>query len=621
MTRLAGIYSLDSANSESFKPDLSRMLDIMNVQAKLPLDFVSNDNFHAGIRAHSDSVASGIASDNQLDISAILDGHFYNRKALQGQLKLSADTSDSQLLIHAFKKWGIACLDYLDGRFSFLLYEPSSGLWVARDRFGVKPMYYTRIKDAWYFASEQKAFLSLPQFDLSLNPESVFDFFFRNKAANTETELFAGLNQLMPAHYMHLPPTREKIEVKRWYRLPFVEKTGKYNKLQLIDYQNEISTLLNDSITDRLSIHKSEKAATFLSGGLDSSLLAAILNESGDVQAFSAVFPRQSISEEDWAAKVKDYLGIDWTRVEPRLEQFRQEWKAFYFSQDVPTYSFGTFNQYSLFAACKEAGVRAVFDGQAADALFAGHNYHLAAFWRELWRNKHFKDLRTELKAFGGSRQAIPYFLRNYLKYVVLPKTGPGLLMWLRQLRQQSVRFFQPAFIDAHQHRLKEDAGDHMFSLNAMLQAEYMDGEVLGLLKCVDRAAAWNGLEVLTPFADDKKLIERVFQIPAQYKIHRNESKHILREIAAKKLPHAVVRRRDKMGLVAPNNAWLQAIKEEMKPYFESLDPTIFNLREIQKHYDHFFNLENPLENFRTYKFMAFTLWLASIKHYTGRAI
>ncbi|MCB0703740.1 MAG: hypothetical protein KDC34_00455 [Saprospiraceae bacterium] len=623
MNRLAGIFHARTGTNSAGEDAMNSMLDAMNQQSGLEKQLLRKPSFEAGLLARPDRQSDGLYHNVQSGEIILFDGSIYNRREVAQKLGLPTAElpGEASLFFHAFRAWGADCLHQFNGRWAIVRFHPMEGIWAARDRFGVKPLYYASQQNEWLFASEQKAFLAHPTFQTQLNPVAVYDFFLRNKAGNAPQDLLQHVSQLMPAELIRINPAGEMLELKTWYKLKYLPKTTAFNHLKSLEYQEDIGQKLQENIRLRLERHSTNNLANFLSGGLDSSMLSALIGEQKSAVAITAVYPGQPISEESWAAKVVRHLGLSWNKVSPDLENIRSDWKAFYYSQDVPTYSFGTFNQYALFQKSAELGVQAVFDGQAADSLFAGHDFYLPAFWRELWRSGQFKALKSELQAYGGIRKSGKYFLKNYLKYVVLPKRRAGQIEWLQRMYDPRLAFFQSDFLEAHRSRLSLDKGDHLRSVNAMLHEEFIEGDILGLLKCLDRAASWFGVETITPFADDPELIESVFRMPSVYKIRQNQSKFILREIAAKKLPRDVVYRTDKMGLVAPNNLWLEALKDEMRVHFEELDPAIFDRTQLLANYDQFFQFEKPQENYRVYKFMAFTLWLASVKHYTGRAL
>ena len=169
--------------------------------------------------------------------------------------------------------------------------------------------------------------------------------------------------------------------------------------------------------------------------------------------------------------------------------------------------------------------------------------------------------------------------------------------------------FINPDLLNEHKSRMKTLQSEPATNLNEMLHYEYMKGPLKQLLKCEDRCSMWFGIESRTPFADDLPLMEAVFQIPASYKIHQGTRKHLLRESMKNVLPIEIKNRKDKMGFVTPTNQWIRELKEELRPYFEEQDDSIFNKKALLKSYDNFFNPNTNIENYRIFKFISFAIW------------
>ena len=578
MIRLAACWDVTGRAVRSVADPVQPMLDMMNRhQASGFIQRLQPSGNCTGGLLGSVDLQPYFYEHKKSGVQILFDGAIYNQEEVCKKLGINPGNpgGEAALLFHLYREWGEAGLQELEGRWAFVLADPAEGLWAARDRFGVKPLYYAQMDPYLFFASEQKAFLALEDFRVKLSPAAVFDFFVRHRSGTDESDMFQGINQLMPGTSIRVRRNENRVIRSRWYKLRSLATITAYKESKSTEYQGLISDRLQDNISRRLKRHPA--AASFLSGGLDSSLLSGILSREQQLKVLSAIYPGQKIDEGEWARRVVDHLGTDWHTIQPDISTLRSQWEDFYFSQDLPTFSFGTFNQFLLFQKARELKIPSVFDGQAADALFAGHDYFLPAFWNDLRRTGQWKALRAETRAYGNRFQSWKYFLRNYTKYAWMPGRSAGFQMAFRQYIEPGLSdFLRLDFLRQYRDRLLLDRGGD-FSLNPMLKQEFVQGEVLGLLKCLDRAGSWSGVDPVTPFADDHKLVEMLFAIPGVYKIHQGQTKYLLRRIARQYIPASVAERSDKKGLVAPTNSWIVQLHEEMRPLFRT--PGSINFR------------------------------------------
>ncbi|MCB0643974.1 MAG: asparagine synthase, partial [Phaeodactylibacter sp.] len=316
-----------------------------------------------------------------------------------------------------------------------------------------------------------------------------------------------------------------------------------------------------------------------------------------------------ALSENQWARKMVEQVQAQWIKVQPRTGEFSTDLEDFIYSQDTPTLSSGTYLQYRLFKAAAERGIPLLFDGQAADGLFGGHQFHYYAYWKDLRRLGQWQELRQDWKRFGGFTAALKYSVSNSLKYNYLSRMPFGVKTRFYEYYYQELNYLNRDFWQSYKSRLQEPAPAKTNSLNQMLYQGFYKGTMPFLLKCVDRASNYFGVESAMPFAEDRKLYEYVHSIPGIYKIHAGHRKWLLKEAYRQQLPPAIYNRSDKMALLSPNNQWLRELRPVLRPYFEALDGQIIDKHRLLKDFDAFFNPKSDLENYRIYKFAAFALW------------
>ena len=521
---------------------------------------------------------------------------------------------EAEWLATKYREKGNLDLSRWNGRWSFLLYDQAAQkLWLARDRVGVKPLYYWSDGDRWAFASEPKLLLQLPFIERAFDPEAVFDYFVGSKVDAQRETLFKGIRQLLPAHEMKIDLHTGQARENRYYSLPYNPEAGRFDPDEADKWQQSVREKLTGAIQRRLRYHGSAPA-TLLSGGLDSSVLACLLhaNDKQPLTALTAAYREAEFAEQPWAEIVVRHTGAHWLQTFPTIDGLRADLEDFIFSQDTPTFSAGTYSQYCLFRLARERQVPVVFDGQGADALFGGHLPHLPPLWSDLFRSGQWGQLAAEWKAYGPLPKALGYWGVHWLKYHLIPGSPPGFQQRFKRWYFPELQYLNPDLLEANRHRYEALSGPK--GLNATLREGYFNGPLSFLLKCVDRAAAWNGVETCTPYSDDSDLMDWVFSIPGAFKIRNGVRKYLLRESCRDLLPPETYHRQDKMGLVTPNNTWMAQLRPLVRTYLEEQDEALFNKKKLLAEYDLFFNPKSTLENFRVYKYLSMAIWRSIFK-------
>ena len=503
-------------------------------------------------------------------------------------------------------------LETLSGRWSFLQYDPARHeLWMARDRVGLKPLYYWTDGTRSVFASEPKLILALPFVEKAVNTSVVFDYFVLNKTDSQRDTLFKGIRQILPSHELRVDMNKETWKERPYYELPINTEVPRFDDKKAQQYLREVRTNLEEAIRIRIP----EIPATLLSGGLDRSTLACIIakKSAAPLTALTASYHEEAFGEQKWAKIVVDHLGAKWMQTFPTAPDLQADLEDFIFSQDTPTFSSGTYSQYCLFRMAAAEGIPAVFDGQGADSMFGGQSTHLPPLWTDLRRSGQYGALLSELRAYGPLHKAAAYWTTNWLKYNAIPSLpafGQGAF---KRAYFPELQLLNPDILEANRNRYVENvpAPD---TLNGVLGQSYLEGPLAFLLKCLDRASAWAGVNTITPFADDANLMELAFSIPGIYKIHNGARKYLLRESFKDMVPAANYKRRDKVGLATPNNAWMAHLRPVVRQYIEEQDEAIFQKKKLLAACDQFFNPPHSLENYRVYKYLSFIVWRSVYK-------
>jgi asparagine synthase (glutamine-hydrolysing) len=469
----------------------------------------------------SGGLAPIVNHDARGDQVLVYNGEIYNYIELREELTALGHCfrtdCDSEVLLKSYLQWGQACLDKFNGMFAFVIVDFANDLlFAARDRAGEKPLYYHESSDEFIFASEIKGILTqIPRPQLNITDEyAAFEYM------SGEATLFAGIKCLPPGHKLLYRGIGQGLKGKRLSEYwNVIDNVCEIDPAKALDRFDE---LLNDSV--RLRRRADVPMALYLSGGLDSGLLAYIARPS---VCYSCHFPYgEKYDELAYAREIAADIETEHIVVQPTAEDFEQYLPSIMYHLDMPV---GSFSMFPLFMLARRAAerVKIVMSGEGADELFAGYARYLI-----LVREQELYEV-PELRLYKP-------LLSGYL--------GSTLDRFARLLNRGSVPD------DAVKSVIARHFEEFENLIHAMGYTEFKS-LLVSLLQMEDRSAAAFGLENRSPFLDHR-LIELAFSIPADMKIRGSTLKWILREVAARYLPKKVLDRRDKMGLVFPANLW-----------------------------------------------------------------
>ena len=350
--------------------------------------------------------------DNSIIVT--FNGEIYNYRELSAKLKKLGHqiqtNSDTEVIAHAYEEWKENAFDMFDGMFAIALYDKSEkALILARDHFGIKPLYYvitkTRKKQTVTYSSEIKPLLYSGLAKAIPEDRIIYRYLkYRIHDDNNET-FFKGIKKLMPGELMTI--TKKSIKIKKYTNTLNILKTTKTVKESNKEIVEGFEGLLNKSIQNRLI--SDVPVGTCLSGGLDSSTVVSVVNnlisnkvdEAKSVgsrqNVFSAVFPGHTNDEEKYVdTLIKNLPNIKVHKIYPNHKEFLNDIKDFVKTQEEPTLSSGPYAQYKVLQEASKY-VKVVLDGQGADEMMAGYNPYYLVYFRQLLKEKKYLKLLCEL--------------------------------------------------------------------------------------------------------------------------------------------------------------------------------------------------------------------------------
>ena len=496
----------------------------------------------------------------------IYNGEIYNYIELRKELgdDLFQTHSDTEVVLRAFQRWGDDCVTHLRGMFAIAIWdEVEQRLFLARDRFGIKPLYWAKTSTGLYFASEVKALL--PFLDSrQVNSAALSDYFSFQFCLEQKT-MMEGVVQLPAAHFAMLSPGQQPKHQRYWE----IHYVADYNHSEEW-FTERLQELLCDSV--HVHLRADVDIGSYVSGGVDSSLLASLAREvrpDGPFKVFNGRFlDGLDFDESHYAKALADEQNMQLHVADISEQDFVDHIAKVIWHLDQPIAGPGSFPQYMV---SKQVGeeINVVLGGQGGDEIFGGYARYLVAYFEQCIKGaidgslhngnyvvsyesiipnletlRQYKPMLSEFWASGlfGERD------ERYFRLVNRANTFGGILA--PGVIDQEAVFEEFKSIFWSSSVGKESYFDAMthFDFKTLLPA---------LLQVEDRMSMAHGVEARTPFLDHP-LVEFAATIPADIKFRNGELKRLLKTASTNRLPAVICDRKDKMGFPVPLNLWLK---------------------------------------------------------------
>lgn len=560
MCSIAGIISPSPINPQQ----LRAMHDVMKHRGPDGEGFYAHKGIalaHHRLRVIDTSTASDQPFRYMDRYVLVYNGELYNYKALRQTLQSKGFSfhteGDTEVIAAAYAAYGADCLQYLDGMFAFGVWDEMKGNFFAgRDRFGEKPFYYHYNRDAQtlFFASEIKALLAAG-ISASVNHALLYNYLtlgHTKQVAWPDNTFFEHIFQLPPSHYITMEAGQEPV-VARYFDL---DKESMVKQSQE-EVMQGFDALLRDAVHSRLVADVA--CGTSLSGGIDSSAIAALCSAAGSTsfshRSFSAVFPGFTKDESSQIAQVSNQCGLTSYTTTPSAQDFADALQALIHHQDEPFGSASVFAQWCVYKLAKEQGVTVLLDGQGADEVLGGYTKYTHWYLQEQIKYKGWADVQPEAAAFRENGFLDTWTWRN--RAAALLPTWTAISLKKRAVKQQQ----QNPYIDKD-YRANHSDEDGIFkpTVDKLNDIQYFDLMVMGLeelLRYADRNAMAHAREVRLPFLQHQ-LVQFVLSQPSDYRFRNGFTKWILRETMKNQLPGEIVWQKGKTGFEPPQAVWMQ---------------------------------------------------------------
>jgi asparagine synthase (glutamine-hydrolysing) len=568
-------------------------------------------------------------------LTVILNGEIYNyseiKKRLVEEKNIEFFTSgDTEVLLESYRAWGVRCLDYLSGMFAFALFdEQSSELIIARDHFGIKPLFYTQIGNCFAFASELKTLVEIPGFDKTINKSALVAAMNYLWVPGNET-MFRNCFKLPAAHYMIIDTRAALIRA---------EPKCYWNLNTDIRYRNENDAVeaLTKCFEDSINRHMvaDVPVSSFLSGGIDSSLISVMASKfnpgiSTYTIATSARDKKveQMPEDEKYARQLAENFRFDHHEIEITPDIVSELPKMVY-TLDEPIGDPAAINTYLICQAARKKGVKVILSGMGADEIFLGYRRQKAILIASRYQKfppslRHLissVSKRLPVKLFGRGWRTVRW-INRFVSFVELPPEEGYMRSYSYYNQSELQQLFAMDITDEYTEMRKKHADlFNSFYKNDLVNSMcFTDIHMFmqGLnLSYTDKASMAASVEVRVPFID-KEVVSLAMSIAGSLKYKNGVSKYVLKKMAEKFLPKQIIYR-PKASFSAPIRSWISGELASMVDQYLSKDNIekrgLFNYDYVKQLIDK--DRSGKEDNaYRIYQLLTVELWY---RHFVDR--
>ena len=490
------------------------------------------------------------------------------RRELEKQGHRFRTSSDTEVIVHAYEQYGRDCVQHFNGQFAFAVYDrPKRSLFVARDRLGIRPVFYARHNGRFYFASEIKAIFCDPQVPRRLDLKGLDETLTWWTSAPPRT-LFEGINELEAGTFLEV--VEGEIRSDRYWDMAFPERFSYERPVE--SYAEELRALLIDSV--RLQLRADVPVGAYLSGGLDSSVTTALIRHftQSRLETFSVTFEDKAFDESSYQRQMAKHLGTSHHTVDCTYRTIAEAFPKVIWHTERPILRTAPTPLLLLSGLVRENKFKVVLTGEGSDEMLGGYDIFketlIRAFWAKnpdsQWRPAVLRRLYPTLPVSGARAR---HYLEQFYK-AGLDKTGAFYFSHIPRINTTSrIKEF---FTDTVKGELAGYDALNAFGRNLpasfsrwhhLARAQYLESK--SLLSCYllssqgDRVSAANSVEGRFPFLDHR-VAEFAATIPPGYKIFGLNEKYVLKKAMQPEIPSEILRRVKQPYMAPDSNSFVQ---------------------------------------------------------------
>ncbi|MFN8250506.1 MAG: asparagine synthase (glutamine-hydrolyzing) [Ferruginibacter sp.] len=561
MCGIAGIYKYNPPRACAPEESVKKMLSVINHRGPDEAGIYKHADFCMGnVRLSIIDIASGKQplSDESGNYWIVYNGEIFNYRELQQLLQQKGvhlkTNSDTEVLVQLYALFGADCLRYLNGQFSFCIWNRAKQeFFLARDRVGIRPLFYWSDKETFAFCSEIKGLFTLEAVPRELEPESLAQIFTFWTTLTPATP-FKNIYELPPGHYMEVSGNKRSIK-KYWsldYTIPDAAKQANTDVAK-----EELESLLKDATAIRM--RADVPVAAYLSGGLDSSVTTALIRETGisNLHTFSIGFKNKDFDETAYQTEAAAYFKTRHTSFECTAADIAANFEKAIWHTEFPLLRTSPVPMFLLSQKVRQHDIKVVITGEGADEVMAGYDIFKEAKIKRFWASQPGSKARPRLLSklypyIPMIRDASNLSLKMFFGYRLMDTGDPlysHLLRWHNTARiktyfsdslNASVKNYNPL------EQVYETLPAGFNQWTGLAQSQYLESVIFmsGYLLSSqgDRVAMANSVEGRYPFLD-YRVVEFCAKLPDRLKLNCLNEKFLLKKIAANRIPASIVKR------------------------------------------------------------------------------
>lgn len=520
----------------------------------------------------------------------VYNGEIYNYVELREELKKFGyeftSTSDTEVLLAGYSHWGSGLLNKLIGMFAFAILDLNKrSLFLARDFFGIKPLYYTLKNNRFAFASEAKALLEMEHIERTADPTAAYLYLRYGLTDHDETSLWRDIRKLPPAHFLEISlDSPGTIQPKRYWCL----ESDRHLNISFPDAAAQLRDLFLQNI--RLHLRSDVPVGAALSGGIDSSAIVSAMRQiqgAGlDLHTFTYLADDPILSEEKWADLAGRSAGAKVHKTIFSADNLVEDIDSLIYALDEPFGSTSIYAQYCVFRLAQQNRIKVMLDGQGADELLGGYVYyfsgsllsllsqgHLArgfSLLRQVWSRPGEGGAKILLRA--GSL-LLPESFRNIGRRIVGADLFPA---WM------NAAWFKRNGVEPRSITSMTEMNNR-YALRSMLFQDFTATSLPMLLRYEDHNSMAHSIESRVPFLTPE-IVSFIFSLPEEYIIDRNSvTKSVFRQAMRGIIPDPILDRQDKIGFESPERHLLTTLRPWVENIFNSPAARELPLMEMQQ--------------------------------------
>jgi asparagine synthase (glutamine-hydrolysing) len=495
-------------------------------------------------------------------LSIIFNGEIYNFAELRDQLITKGHAfsshSDTEVILAAYREWGVDCLSRLNGMFAFALYDKwKQSVFLARDRAGEKPLFYHYARGVLRFASELKGLMADPSLPRRVDTASL-DCYLAMGFVPGDRCILQGFNKLPPAHALRFDLKTGEFDIWRYWQLPELESGAAEGQVDEVSLLEELEMLLEDAV--RRQLEADVPVGVLLSGGVDSSLVTAMaVRASSKVKTFTIRFPGHGkLDETEHARLIARHFGTDHVELDaqPTTADLVKRLACQFDEPMVDSSMIPTF----MVSQLVRQHCTVALGGDGGDELFGGYGHYSRLIWLKRRLGLIPRPLRQAVSRAAENLMPVGMKGRNWLQGLGddLEKGVPLIACYFDPATRRHLMAGQQSWRTSAESIVEQRLPQHADLLQRATRMDFENYLAEDILVKVDRASMLNSLEVRAPLLDFR-IIEFAFgRVPTRLKANLKERKILLKRLTAKVLPPAFDRQR-KQGFSIPLADWLKS--------------------------------------------------------------